>query len=39
MTHYVSRRRAVDSVDAEMIDLRWLDRASFDWETVGRQHP
>lgn len=22
-------------VDAEVIDLRWLDRASFDWETVG----
>ncbi|MEU1970687.1 thiamine pyrophosphate-dependent enzyme [Microbacterium sp. NPDC019599] len=22
-------------VDAELIDLRWLDRASFDWETVG----
>ncbi|MEX0425993.1 thiamine pyrophosphate-dependent enzyme [Nocardioides sp. DS6] len=21
-------------VDAEVIDLRWLDRASFDWETV-----
>jgi 2-oxoisovalerate dehydrogenase E1 component len=22
-------------IDAEVIDLRWLDRASFDWETVG----
>ncbi|MFA7437511.1 thiamine pyrophosphate-dependent enzyme [Castellaniella sp.] len=22
-------------VDAEVIDLRWLDRASLDWETVG----
>lgn len=22
-------------VDAELIDLRWLDRASFDWDTVG----
>lgn len=22
-------------VDAEVIDLRWLDRASFDWKTVG----
>lgn len=21
-------------IDAEVIDLRWLDRASFDWETV-----
>jgi 2-oxoisovalerate dehydrogenase E1 component len=28
---------AVDEtgVDAEVIDLRWLDRASLDWETVG----
>jgi 2-oxoisovalerate dehydrogenase E1 component len=23
-------------IDAEVIDLRWLDRASLDWETVGR---
>jgi 2-oxoisovalerate dehydrogenase E1 component len=23
-------------VDAEVIDLRWLDRASLDWETVTR---
>lgn len=23
-------------LDAEVIDLRWLDRASLDWETVGR---
>jgi len=23
------------NVDAEVIDLRWLDRASLDWETVG----
>jgi 2-oxoisovalerate dehydrogenase E1 component len=22
-------------IDAEVIDLRWLDRASLDWETVG----
>jgi 2-oxoisovalerate dehydrogenase E1 component len=22
-------------VDAEVIDLRWLDRASLDWETLG----
>ncbi len=22
-------------IDAEVIDLRWLDRASFDWEAVG----
>src|SRR6185295_8018324 len=23
-------------IDAEVIDLRWLDRASLDWETIGR---
>ncbi|HEX9339127.1 MAG TPA: transketolase C-terminal domain-containing protein, partial [Pseudonocardiaceae bacterium] len=31
--------RAVESlgtVDAEVIDLRWLDRASIDWDTIGR---
>jgi 2-oxoisovalerate dehydrogenase E1 component len=22
-------------IDADVIDLRWLDKASFDWETVG----
>jgi 2-oxoisovalerate dehydrogenase E1 component len=36
MTGYVLE--AVDSlgtVDAEVIDLRWLDRASVDWETIG----
>jgi len=26
---------AVDNVDAEVIDLRWLDRASIDWDTIG----
>jgi 2-oxoisovalerate dehydrogenase E1 component len=26
--------RAAD-IDAEVIDLRWLDRASIDWETIG----
>jgi len=24
------------TVDAEVIDLRWLDRASIDWDTIGR---
>ena len=24
------------ATDAEVIDLRWLDRASVDWETIGR---
>jgi len=23
-------------VDAEVVDLRWLDRASIDWDTIGR---
>jgi len=23
-------------IDAEVIDLRWLDRASLDWETIGQ---
>lgn len=23
-------------IDAEVIDLRWLDRASIDWETIGQ---
>jgi 2-oxoisovalerate dehydrogenase E1 component len=25
----------VGEVDAEVIDLRWLDRASLDWDTIG----
>jgi len=25
----------VGNVDAEVIDLRWLDRASLDWDTIG----
>ena len=25
----------LDDVDAEVIDLRWLDRASIDWDTIG----
>lgn len=24
-----------DGIDAEVIDLRWLDRASLDWDTIG----
>ncbi|TCO62766.1 alpha-ketoacid dehydrogenase subunit alpha/beta [Actinocrispum wychmicini] len=27
--------QAVGDVDAEVIDLRWLDRASIDWDTIG----
>ncbi len=26
---------ALESCDAEVIDLRWLDRASVDWDTIG----
>ncbi|MDF5752132.1 alpha-ketoacid dehydrogenase subunit alpha/beta [Spongiactinospora sp. TRM90649] len=36
MTNHVLN--AIDSlgdVDAEVIDLRWLDRASIDWDTIG----
>lgn len=30
-------KEAIDQtgVDADLIDLRWLDRASIDWETIG----
>jgi 2-oxoisovalerate dehydrogenase E1 component len=30
-------REAIEQVgvDAELIDLRWLDRASIDWDTIG----
>ena len=29
------RRPGVRDVDADVIDLRWLDRASIDWDTIG----
>jgi 2-oxoisovalerate dehydrogenase E1 component len=36
MTNYVLQAvEDTDSVDAEVIDLRWLDRASIDWDTIG----
>lgn len=36
MTQYVlDAVELVPSVDAEVIDLRWLDRASIDWDTIG----
>ena len=36
MTHHVLEAVGeIDSVDAEVIDLRWLDRASIDWDTIG----
>ncbi|MEU6602555.1 alpha-ketoacid dehydrogenase subunit alpha/beta [Streptomyces flaveolus] len=36
MTNFVLEAvEQVGTVDAEVIDLRWLDRASIDWETLG----
>ncbi|HEY3713220.1 MAG TPA: thiamine pyrophosphate-dependent enzyme [Jatrophihabitantaceae bacterium] len=37
MTVYTMQAVAeLGTVDAEVIDLRWLDRASIDWDTIGR---
>ncbi|MED5528331.1 MAG: transketolase C-terminal domain-containing protein, partial [Actinomycetota bacterium] len=36
MTNYVLQALdEVNSVAADVIDLRWLDRASIDWDTIG----
>ncbi|MEO3868555.1 thiamine pyrophosphate-dependent enzyme [Nonomuraea sp. B12E4] len=35
MTSYVLRAVESLGLDAEVIDLRWLDRASLDWDTIG----
>lgn len=35
MTNFVMDAVAETGVDADVIDLRWLDRASIDWETIG----
>jgi 2-oxoisovalerate dehydrogenase E1 component len=40
LTYLAMVRYALDAVeqvgiDAEVVDLRWLDRASLDWDTVG----
>jgi 2-oxoisovalerate dehydrogenase E1 component len=36
MTNYVlDAVESLPDVDAEVIDLRWLDRASLDWDTIG----
>src|SRR6478609_1640964 len=35
MTNYVLKAVEELGVDAEVIDLRWLDRASIDWDTIG----
>ncbi|QWF20473.1 MFS transporter [Nocardioides sp. LMS-CY] len=34
MTDYVLEAVEATGIDAEVIDLRWLDRASLDWETL-----
>ena len=39
MTKPVLDAVAEVGVDAEVIDLRWLDRASLDWDTVSSEHP
>ncbi|MFE6494416.1 thiamine pyrophosphate-dependent enzyme [Streptomyces sp. NPDC057748] len=35
MTNYVLEAVEQLGLDAEVIDLRWLDRASLDWDTLG----
>ncbi|MCW2599701.1 MAG: transporter [Frankiales bacterium] len=36
MVNYVLEAvESLGTVDAEVIDLRWLDRASVDWDTIG----
>jgi 2-oxoisovalerate dehydrogenase E1 component len=36
MTQYaLAAADAVPDVSAEVVDLRWLDRASIDWDTIG----
>jgi 2-oxoisovalerate dehydrogenase E1 component len=35
MTQYVLDAVRSTGVDAEVVDLRWLDRASLDWPTIG----
>lgn len=34
--HVLEAVESQDAVDAEVIDLRWLDRASIDWEAIER---
>ncbi len=35
MTHHVLEAVESSGCDAEVVDLRWLDRASIDWDTIG----
>jgi 2-oxoisovalerate dehydrogenase E1 component len=34
--HVLAAVASVGTVDAEVIDLRWLDRASVDWDMIGQ---
>jgi 2-oxoisovalerate dehydrogenase E1 component len=34
--HVLAAVEQLGNVDAEVIDLRWLDRASIDWDTIGQ---
>jgi 2-oxoisovalerate dehydrogenase E1 component len=36
MVHHSLEAVEQAGVDAEVVDLRWLDRASVDWETIGQ---
>jgi 2-oxoisovalerate dehydrogenase E1 component len=33
--HVLAVAEGLEGVDTEVIDMRWLDRASVDWETIG----
>ena len=33
--HVLEALEQLGNIDAEVIDLRWLDRASIDWDTIG----
>jgi 2-oxoisovalerate dehydrogenase E1 component len=35
LPHVLAAVEQFGQVDAEVIDLRWLDRASIDWDTIG----
>jgi 2-oxoisovalerate dehydrogenase E1 component len=35
MVHHSLEAIEQTGIDAELIDLRWLDRASIDWDTIG----
>jgi 2-oxoisovalerate dehydrogenase E1 component len=36
VSHCLEALDEVPEIDADLIDLRWLDRASLDWETIER---